>query len=146
MKKLKCIFVMVFIISIISSLTYSTFASNDNPSKAPQASAYINSVWATASGDIGSVKITFSITATDDMSSLGVTAIEIKDSSNNTVRTFKSSSTGGLMGYNDTYFSGSKTWYGATSGCKYYAVVYFKASDSSGYDTTSYTTGYCTAR
>lgn len=146
MKKYNHLFVIVLIVSIVCSLTLPAFATNDGACKSARSSAYINSVWASASGGIGSVKVSFGITATGDMDTLGVTAFEIKDSSGNTVRTFKSSSTGGLMGYNETYFSGSKTWYGATSGCKYYAVVYFKASDSSGYDTTSYTTGYCTAR
>ena len=134
------------VISVFFSLMSPTYAIDFDNYNSARSSAYINAVWASASGDIGSVKVSFSITATGKMNSLGATIIEIKDSSGTTVRTFKSSSTGGLMGSNATYYSSSKTWYGATSGCKYYAVVYFKASDSSGYDTTSYTTGYCTAR
>ena len=146
MKIYRHLHILIIVLSFICSLSIPAFATNSESNSVARSSEYINSVWASASGGIGSVTVEFSITATGKMSSLGATIIEIKDSTGTTVRTFKSSSTGGLMGSDQTYYYNSKTWYGATSGCKYYAIVYFKASNSSGYDMTMYTTSYCTAK
>ena len=108
---------------------------------APRASYYIAATYASISENNGTVTVSFDITATGKMTSVGATMIRIKDSSGATVKTFYSSSTSGMMGYNLISYASSVT-YNGTAGAKYYAVVSFKAENSSGSDTTSYVTSY----
>jgi hypothetical protein len=107
-------------------------------------SQYISSTSASISANSGVITVSFNIIATGTMTSVGATKVQIKDSGGNTVKTFYSSTTAGMMGYNRIIYSGSVS-YSGTSGQKYYAVVSFKAANSSGSDTTSRTTGYVTA-
>ena len=109
---------------------------------APAASAYINVVWADAVGSNGTVTVNFSISATGKMTSLGATCIEIWNSGGTVSKTFYPSTTGGMTGYNSAYYQSAVTWYNATPGSKYYAVVYYQATNSSGHDTSSYITTY----
>lgn len=110
----------------------------------PTASTCIASSSASISAYKGTVTVSFSITGTGKMTSLGATKVQIKDSSGSVVKTFYSSTTSGMMGYNKTYHSGSVTYSGST-GTKYYAVVSFKAANATDSDTTTRTTGYTTA-
>lgn len=135
--------ILVFI--SLLNISVPVMAADSSSEISPRASEYISSVWATCSSGNGSITTEFSITAKSQMSSLGATTIEIKNSSGTTVKVFFYESTSGMMGSNRTYYRSSVTWNGATSGSKYYAIVYFKAANSNGYDTTSYTTSYAYA-
>ena len=133
---------LVLILSVIGSVSAPALAATGNGPDLPQASAYITGVYASLTGGNGSITVNFSITATHQMSSLGATSILIYDEDNNRVKTYTYTSTSGMIGYNRTFYQSSITWSSATNGEKYYAVVFYKASNSSGYDTTSYTTDF----
>ncbi len=141
-KQLKCILAVLLVVLTVCSMTIPVTAANRDDTVSPQASAYISNVWASAYKNRGTVTVEFSITATGKMTSLGATTIAIKDSSGDIVKTFSYTNTSGMMGYNEYYYSSSVSWNGAASGEKYYALVLYKASNSSGYDMTSYTTDY----
>ena len=114
---------------------------------ARRTSDYIESCYAYSSKvGGGSVKITFDITGTGTMTSIGATKIEIKNSSGTTVKTYKNTDPGFsyMLASNRTSYASSVTYPGL-AGSSYYAVVYFKAGNSSGSDTDTYTTGYVTA-
>lgn len=104
-----------------------------------RSSEYIRTYSATASGGSGSITVDFSITAKSSMNKLGASKIEIKNSSGTTVKTFYSSTTTGMVTSNAITFTSSVT-YNGTRGVKYYAVVYFIASNTNGSDTDSWTT------
>lgn len=146
MRNRNFVFLSIFLIlSIMFSITIPVCATDNNTGIQPCASDYISSVWASASGGNGSITVDYSITATNTMTSLGATMIEIKNSSGTTVKLFQYPETPTLMATNRIYYRHSETWYGASSGSKYYAIVYFKAANSSGNDTTMYTTSYAYA-
>lgn len=125
------------IIAIVLMLTLCLSA----PAMAADArsSDYIRSVSAGASGGSGTITVSFSITAKRSMNTLGASMIEIKKANGVTVKTFHAASTSGMTTSSATSFRGSVT-YSGTSGEQYYAVVYFIAKDSTGYDTDSVTT------
>lgn len=107
-----------------------------------RASDYIFSRYASTSKDSsGKVTVYFDITATDTMTTLGATKVEIKNTHNTTVKTFKNTDIGysTMMGSNKIFHASSVTYQGL-AGSAYYAVVYFKAGDSTGSDTGIYTT------
>ena len=141
-KQLKRILAILLVVLTVCSMTIPVTAANRDDIASPQASAYISNVWASASKSGGTVTVEFSITGTGKMTSLGATTIAIYNSSGKVVKSFSSSTTSGMMGYNQGYYSSSVSWDGAESGKKYYAIVFYKASLGSGYDTTSYTTEY----
>lgn len=132
---------VLLVICMISCMIIPASAANGESGVAPAASAYIDVVWAEAVGGSGTLTVNFSISATGNMTSLGATQIQIVNASGNTVKTFYSSSTGGMTGYSRSYYSSHVTWYSATAG-KYYAIVYYQATNSSGHDTSSYVTAY----
>lgn len=140
--RLKRILAFMLVAITVYAMTIPVTAANTNDTVSPRASAYINTVWASASKSGGTVTVKFSITGTNTMSSLGATTIAIYNSSGTVVKSFSSSTTSGMMGYNKMYHNSSVSWDGAESGKKYYAIVFYKASLGSGYDTTSYTTEY----
>lgn len=144
-KHTKHIISILLVIAILCTMIVPVSATDRDDSVSPRASSYIYVVWADANGSNGQITVDFSITATGKMTSLGATSIEIINSSGQTVKTFVRSTTPSMMGSNQTYYSSSVTYTGATAGQKYYANVYFKASNNSGSDTTSYTTDYTTA-
>lgn len=89
----------------------------------------------------GGVKISFDITGTGTMTSIGVTQIDIKNSAGTIVKTFKNTQSGyGYMIVSNTMYHESSITYSGTAGSSYYAVVYFKAANSSGSDTSTVTT------
>lgn len=112
-----------------------------------RASNYISRCSASASAaGSGKVTVTFTINATGVMTSLGATKVEIKNSSGTTIKTYNHTDTGysSMMGSNRSTYTSSVTYSGAV-GATYYAVVYFKAANSSGSDTDSITTYSVTA-
>lgn len=102
-------------------------------------------VIATAIGG-GKVNFSFSITGTDKMKEIGATKIEVKNSSGLTVKTFRSTDHDYLfiMGTNKGTHSGTVTYQGV-QGNQYYAIVHFKAANSTGSDTESVPSGIVTA-
>ena len=134
-------FALVLAVVLMLAVSAPAFAEYDE--KEPRrASAYINAVYAYTTVSGGSVNVYFAITATGPMSSLGDTDIFIMDSSDYCVAILDSSNTSGLMGYNQGYYSNTISWPHAVSGERYYAIVGYKASNSTGYDTTAYTTNW----
>ncbi len=132
----------VLALFLIAATLFSTFAF----AAEPRASAYISakSAYISAQGG-GSIKITFSITATGTMTMLGAQTIDLYDS-DGYVTTFRYTNPNysNMMAYGDFYHNSSVT-YDGVSGETYYAVVSFYAGNSSGSDAKLYTTYSCTA-
>lgn len=126
----KIIAVVLMLTLCLSSTAFAVEARNSN---------YISTASASAFRSSNTITVNFSIRATGAMTKLGASMIEIKNSSGVTVKTFHAASTSGMTTSSATSFSGSVT-YSGTAGEQYYAVVYFIASNSSGYGTTSRTT------
>lgn len=105
----------------------------------PLTNDYIILNSASISAESGKVTVTFSITGTGTMTTIGASTIKIYTASGTLVKTYYSQ-----YGYNLMKYSGSVTYIG-TSGTKYYAVVKFYAANSSGSGTATYTTGTVTA-
>ena len=126
---------------VVFSMALPVLADTDSK-ESTRASAYISYVYARTTVSGSSVNVYFAITGTGTMSSLGATGITIYNSSNTCVAILDSSNTTGLMGYNRGYYSNTISWNGAESGERYYAIVGYKAEDSTGYDTTSYLTDW----
>lgn len=125
---------------IVFVLMFSLCLSSFVMAASARSSAYITSVSAHSSGGSGSITVSFNIKATGTMTKLGASMIEIKNSSGVTVKTFHAASTTGMTTSGVATFKSSVT-YNGTVGEQYYAVVYFIASNSSGYGTASCTTG-----
>jgi len=125
-KTLSIVLVLVFCLTPIASA--SVLASDF---------IYSSSISAVATGS-GKVDFKFSITATGKMTEIGVTKIEVKNSSGVTVKTFRNTDRdySFMIGTNKTTHSGTVTYQGV-SGNKYYAIAYFKAANSTGSDTAS---------
>jgi hypothetical protein len=137
--------VMTLVLAMLLPMVLPVSAADSDIGISPASSSYISAVWASATGSNGKITVEFDITGTSRMTSLGATKVQIKDSSGTTVKTFYSSTTSGMIGYNKSYYYSTVTYNGATSGKKYYAVVSFKAANSSGSDTDTYVTAYTTA-
>lgn len=147
-RKLFHITALFLSILILCTTIAPVFAEDSNGGISPQASNYISSysAYVEAGSTTGSLKVQFNITATGKMTSLGASKIQIYNSSGTCVKTFYSTSTTGMMASNRFSYSSSVTYTGATSGAKYYAVITFKASNSSGGDSGTYTTSYGKAK
>jgi len=128
------------LVSIVLVLTF--FVLTIGATASTNASDYISTVVAivTSEGN-GKITIGYSIQATRQMSSLGATKIVIKDSSDNTVKTIRYTDPGYDYMMKSNSGSCTKTVpYNGAKGTTYYAIVYFRAGDSTGYDTATYTT------
>ena len=147
-RKLFHIAALFLSILILCTTIAPVFAEDSNGGVSTQASSYISSysAYVEAGSTSGSLKVQFSITATGKMTSLGASKIQIYNSSGNCVKTFYATSTTGMLASNRYAYSSSVTYTGATSGSKYYAIVTFKASNSSGGDSGTYTTSYGKAK
>lgn len=116
-----------------------------------RASSYITKTVAEISANSGSqLSISFSIQGTRRMSELGATTIYLYEDdgySSKIVKTYRSTDSNypDMMAEN-TFYHGSNVTYDGIAGNKYYAVVNFKAGDSTGSDTTSGQTATVTAR
>ena len=130
-----------FIIAILCSIVVPVEATAPPITDSPKASAYINNVYAYGTGGSGSASVYFDITGTGKMTSLGATNIVLYKSGSGYVSQKQYYYYPNMMGYNKTYHYDTESFSGLSAGT-YYAVVYYKASNSYGYDTTSYTTDY----
>lgn len=137
---------VIVVLAALCSVMMPVFATNTDSGISPQASYYINAVSASASGGTGSITVYFNIAATGKMTSLGAQSVLIYNSAGTLVKSFYASSTTGMLASDRYSYSSSVTYNGATSGARYYAVVTFEASNSSGGDSTKYTTSYATAK
>lgn len=129
---LKNTVVLMIVFSMLSSFT--AFAAY-NPPDSPDASYYIASYSVSLkNAGNGNIKVSFDITGTSVMSSLGASAIKIYKSNGTHVASiyyFQSGRTG-MMGSNKIYHSDTELInVGAGS---YYAIITFYAGNSSGSD------------
>lgn len=88
---------VIVVIATLCTIMVPVFAADDDSGLSPQASYYINSYWASASGGPGSIKVSFGIVATGKMTSLGAMKIQILNSSGTVVKTFYASETSGML-------------------------------------------------
>lgn len=115
----------------------------------PRASDYIYYVSVTATaGGYGNIKVQIDITATDVMKEVGATKVVIYEQTSSggykAVKTYTRYNTPSLIVKNsDTAFV--DITYSGKPGVKYYAVVDVFAKDSSGSETTTYSTDVITA-
>ena len=135
----KRFFALVLVFVAVLSFSIPVFAEFDEE-EPMRASDYIRSVYAYTSVSNGSVNVYFSITGTGTMDSIGATEIAVYNSHNYCVAYHNYSSTPGMMGSNTFYYSNTINCCSADSNESYYALVFFRAEDSTGYDTTSYCT------
>ena len=137
MKKRICALVLLLMMLFSVSATAAYI-----PPDSPDASYYIAAYSANVlNGGNGKIKVSFDITGTGTMSSIGASAIAIYKSNGTYVTTiyYFSSGRSGMMGSNKMYHSDTESIYvGAGS---YYAVVTFYAGNSSGSDARNYQTG-----
>ena len=116
-----------------------------------KASDYIKSYSAaTTTTGSSNVRIGFSITGKSIMDKIGVTTIYLyeKPQGSNSwtiVKVFTNADFPSLVAENTSSHSGNVS-YSGTSGCQYYAVVYFRAEKGSGSDSRAYTTSVATAQ
>ena len=110
-----------------------------------KSSNYITSCEGAISSKTSGIKVSFSLTATNTMTDVGASTIYIKSSSGITVKTYRYESYPSMMGHNTASHTSSITYSGGISGHQYYAVIYFKAKNSSGSDTQVVTTSTVTA-
>lgn len=137
---------LVVALAVLCSMVTPVLAVNTDPGISPQASYYITSVYASATGGTGSITVNFSIVPTGKMTSLGAQKVQIYNYNDTLVKTFYASTTPGMLASDRYSYSSSVTYNGATKGAKYYAVVTFEAANSTGGDSDTYTTGYATAK
>lgn len=130
MKKRVCAFVLI----MMMLFSVSAVAAYDPP-ESPDASYYIAGYSAgVINGGNGKIKVSFDVTGTGVMTSIGASAISIYKSNGTYVTTiyYFSSGRSGMMGSNKVYHSDTESIYvGAGS---YYAVITFYAGNSSGSD------------
>lgn len=133
----------------IFSLQITAYAAEDN-SISPLTNEYITRTWATVErGSDGLLNIAFDITGKGKMDEIGATSAYlyevIGDSSRIVaVYSYLNPDYADMMGSNSTYHAGNLP-YSGTPGHRYYATVFFRAGNSSGSGTTSYTTSTVTA-
>lgn len=110
-----------------------------------RSSDYINYATPSAASKNG-VTFTFTVSATGVMTDLGATKIVVKTSSGTTVKTYNYTDNdyAYLMGHGCKSYTASVSYHGFP-GNQYYAVIYLKAGNSSGYDTRTITTPVVTA-
>lgn len=133
MKKVTRIAALVLALAMV--LSVGVFASQ-------QESKYISATWAiaTAVGN-GKIDIDFSIDGTGTMNSIGATTIQVYKGDGTPVKTFSYTDDGCEdMMATKTYTHSSYVTFQGTPGINYYAVVTMYAGNSTGHDTSSYTT------
>lgn len=143
--KNRCVRTVALILIIVLAMnSLSAYATVDNFGGfvvEPKASNYISSTAATISNTDGRVEVSFRIVGTGKMTSIGATQIQIKDSTGTVQKTFNYTTTSGMMSYNSIGHIGSVVYYGSAS-TRYYAVITFRSSNSTGSDTSTYVTSY----
>lgn len=138
-KRLPALFV---VITLLISCCQLAIASDIQPYASEYLSAY--TVALGAGDNSGEVKLGYSIMATDQMTQLGISKVEIYKSNGSYVTTIYGNSKNGLMGYSTGYHGGAYIYTG-TSGVSYYAKVTVYAKDSTGSDSRTVTTATATA-
>ena len=139
----------ILIACILCAAVVPAFASDDhNDDIYTYASLYIASTkaYVEAGSTTGSLNVQFNITGNGKMTSLGAKKIQIYNANGTCVKTFNSYDTSGMLGSNQFAYAGCVTYTGAKSGAYYYVVVTFKASNSSGGDSYTYTTKSAAAK
>lgn len=137
MKKRVCAFVL-FVMMLLSVSATAAYIPPDSPDASYYIAGYSAGV---INGGNGKIKVSFDITGTGVMTSIGASAISIYKSNGTYVTTiyYLSAGRGNMMGSNKMYHSDTESIYvGAGS---YYAVVTFYAGNSSGSDAQNYRTG-----
>lgn len=137
MKKRVCAFVL-FVMMLLSVSATAAYIPPDSPDASYYIAGYSAGV---INGGNGKIKVSFDITGTGVMTSIGASAISIYKSNGTYVTTiyYLSAGRGNMMGSNKMYHSDTESIYvGAGS---YYAVVTFYAGNSSGSDARNYQTG-----
>lgn len=132
--------VVSFVLVMAMCLTFASFAVET------RASLYISQIATSITSENG-ITVGFVVVGTGKMTDIGATRIEIKNASGMVVATYRYTDDGysHLMGHNTVSYSSSVTYEDAIPGNEYYAVIYYKAGNSSGSDSDSYTTGLRTA-
>lgn len=146
--KMKKMIAFALVLATLCSVTMPVFASDRSGDSdvSVHASEYLNAYSAGITAGTGSVTVSFSVTATGYMTSLGASRIDIYTSSGSLAKTFYGSTTNGMLVSNKSIHAASMTYSAAKSGTKYYAVVTVKASNANGGDSRSVTSGYATAK
>ena len=93
----------------------------------------------------GKIDLSFTITATKSMTSLGISQVDVYKSDGTFVKTIYGSTSNGLLSNSGQRFTGSYT-IALSSGETYYTELTFIAKDSSGSDTNTITTNTATAK
>lgn len=134
--KMKRFLSAILVLTLIFSMCSAAFAEEITP----RANPYINS----KSGSIacagsGKININFRVNASDVMTTLGASKIELYKADGTWLKTFYSSAFANMLGAN-TYTYASSVSYNGVSGESYYAVITFYASCDRGSSTATYTT------
>jgi len=119
----------------------------------PRASLYISNYLATTDPTgSGGVRVSFSITGTGPMDTIGATDIDLYEKPSGSskwtlIKHFDYTQNGNsnMMGYNKNSHA-SYVSYAGVSGNQYYAIVYFWAGKDGGGDSRPYTTSTITAQ
>lgn len=121
MKKRYSSFTKMIAVCLILVLVMPTLVSAAEPDGVvPYASYYLDAysayVYVTSSGE---VQVWFDVMGTGDMDEIGALSILLYESSDGTnwerVKTFRHSTTAGMLDYNDYYISSHVSWQGSTS-------------------------------
>lgn len=139
---------IAMILAFLTLLSSAAFAEDAGSART---NAYIARTWATVErGDDGFLNIAFNISGMGKMDEIGATTAylyEVDDTSTKTVAIFSylNPQYADMMGGNSSFHAGNLP-YNGIPGHRYYATVYYRAGDSTGSGTTSYTTSTVTAR
>jgi len=115
------------------------------PIASAEGSNYIHSFAAgMTAGSNGNVTVSFQVTCVSTMDEIGSTKIEIYENGS-LVKTYLSTNTTGMMGYNKVSHGNTVT-YAGTVGKTYDAHVVFKAGKNGGWDNRSLDTNKVTAK
>lgn len=140
---------VVLILACLMLLPSRAFAEDNG---AARTNAYIARTWAMIEcGEDGLLNLTFNISGMGKMNEIGATTVylyEVSDTSTKAVATFSylNPDYADIMMGSDSSFHAGNLPYSGTPGHRYYATVYFRAGNSTGSGTTSYTTSTVTAR
>lgn len=135
MKK-KALRVVSLVLVAAALLTNTVFAAESRESK------YISNYYGeTVQLGDGLIKVTFDITGTGTMPTIGATKIDIYSLSEGKVATFEYTDEGYeyLMGSNTFYYFNFVTYQGVP-GEKYFAIIKYYVGNATGGDTATYTT------
>lgn len=139
--KIKRLFSAILVLTLVFSMCSAAFAEEITP----RANPYINSKYGSiARAGSGTININFLVNASDVMTTLGASKIELYKADGTWLKTFYSSAYANMLGSN-TFSYGSSVSYNGVSGESYYAVITFYASCDRGSSTSTYTTSTQTA-